>query len=245
MGFTAAAIAIGAQAVGAGMNYSAQRRAAATQEQFGMLNAQAQEQAAMLQSQQTIASLRLNRAAAIAQKVSSERNAKGMRQQVEAESRVAQENIRRSRDAFSKDFGQMRAGLSESGVLASTGSPLDFLVSASEDQALIEAEMKWTDSINRNRGLRQADIEALQGRQAGLNASLFGIQMKAERSAAGLKVAQARLEGFGAQGQAAGMRAQANAGLVSSFGQMGMDAYTLYQNRTPRTPKTPATPKKP
>jgi hypothetical protein len=160
-----------------------------------------------------------------------------MRQQVEAESRVAQENIRRSRDAFSKDFGQMRAGLSESGVLASTGSPLDFLVSASEDQALSEAEMKWTDSINRNRGLRQADIEALQGRQAGLNASLFGIQIKAERSAAKLKMAQARLEGFGAQGQAAGMRAQANAGLVSSIGGMGMDSYNLFQNRTPRTPK--------
>jgi hypothetical protein len=239
MGFTAAAIAIGAQAVGAGMSYSAQRKAANTQETFGMLNAQAQEQAARLQSQQTIMSLRLNRAAAIAQKVSSERNAKGMRQQVEAESRVAQENIRRSRDAFSKDFGQMRAGLSESGVLASTGSPLDFLVSASEDQALIEAEMKWTDSINRNRGQRQADIEALQGRQAGLNASLFGIQMKAERSAAGLKVAQARLEGFGAQGQAAGMRAQANAGLVSDIGSTAMSGYNLYQNRTPRTPATP------
>jgi hypothetical protein len=74
------------------------------------------------------------------------------------------------------------------------------------DQALIEAEMKWTDSINRNRGLRQADIEELQGKQAGLNASLFGIQIKAERSAAKLKVAQARLEGFGAQGQAAGQR---------------------------------------
>jgi hypothetical protein len=236
---TAAVIGIGASAVGAGMSYSAQRKAANTQETFGMLNAQAQEQAAMLQSQQTIASLRLNRAAAKAQQVSNERNAKGMRQQVEAESRVAQENIRRSRDAFSKDFGQMRAGLSESGVLASTGSPLDFLVSASEDQALIEAEMKWTDSINRNRGQRQADIEALQGRQAGLNASLFGIQMKAERSAAGLKVAQARLEGFGAQGQAAGMRAQANAGLVSDIGSTAMSGYNLYQNRTPRTPATP------
>lgn len=234
---TAAVIGIGASAVGAGMSYSAQRRAAATQEQFGMLNAQAEEQAARLQSQQTIMSLRLQRASAKAQQVSNERNAKGMRQQVEAESRVAQENIRRSRDAFSKDFGQMRAGLSESGVLASSGSPLDFLVSASEDQALIEAEMKWTDSINRNRGQRQADIEALQGRQAGLNASLFGIQMKAERSAAKLKVAQARLEGFGAQGQAAGMRAQANAGLVSSIGGMGMDSYNLFQNRTPRTPK--------
>jgi hypothetical protein len=204
-----------------------------------MLNAQAEEQAARLQSQQTIMSLRLQHASAKAQQVSNERNAKGMRQQVEAESRVAQENIRRSRDAFSKDFGQMRAGLSESGVLASTGSPLDFLVSASEDQALSEAEMKWTDSINRNRGQRQADIEALQGRQAGLNASLFGIQMKAERSAAKLKVAQARLEGFGAQGQAAGMRAQANAGLVSSIGGMGMDSYNLFQNRTPRTPKKP------
>lgn len=234
---TAAVIGIGASAVGAGMSYSAQRRAAATQEQFGMLNAQAEEQAARLQSQQTIMSLRLQRASAKAQQVSNERNAKGMRQQVEAESRVAQENIRRSRDAFSKDFGQMRAGLSESGVLASTGSPLDFLVSASEDQALSEAEMKWTDSINRNRGQRQADIEALQGRQAGLNASLFGIQMKAERSAAKLKVAQARLEGFGAQGQAAGMRAQANAGLVSDIGSTAMSGYNLYQNRTPRTPK--------
>ena len=231
--------ALAASAAGAGMSYSAQRRAAATQEQFGMLNAQAQEQAAMLQSQQAIASLRIQRAAAKAQQVSSERNAAGMRQQVEAESRVAQENIRRSRDAFSKDFGQMRAGLSESGVLESTGSPLDFLVSASEDQALIEAEMKWTDSINRNRGQRQADIEALQGRQAGLNASLFGIQMKAERSAAGLKVAQARLDGFGAQGQAAGMRSQATAGLVSDIGSTAMSGYTLYHNRTPRTPVTP------
>jgi len=233
--------AVAASAAGAGMSYSASRKAANTQEMFGRLNAQAQEQAAMLQSQQTIASLRIQRAAAKAQQVSSERNAEGMRQQVEAESRVAQENIRRSRDAFSKDFGQMRAGLSESGVLESTGSPLDFLVKAAEDQALMDAEAKWTDSINRNKGQRQADIEELQGRQAGLNASLFGTQIMAERSAAGLKVAQARLEGFGAQGQAAGMRAQANAGLVSDIGSTAMSGYNLYQNRTPRKPATSAT----
>jgi len=238
MGGTAATI-IGVMglittAVGGVMSYQAQSAAAKTQSHFGLLNAQAGAQAARLQGRQAQLQSSIQAAAAKAQAATAANNAASIEQQTEAESRIAQENIRRSRDEFSRTLGAMRASASDSGVLETTGSPLDFLVKASEDQQLYESEQRWQDENNRRAGFRKAQVERLSGTGMALNASLFGIQGQAELAAAKVRASQATMGGYAAQAEAAGTRASATAGLVSNFGSTGMSAYNLYQNRTPR-----------
>lgn len=236
--FTPAIIAIGsliAGGVGGYMSYSAQNAAANTQSQFGLLNAQAAAQAARLQGRQSLLSANIQSAGARAAAASAANNAVAIQSQTEAESRTAQENIRRSRDEFARTLGKMRAGAGDSGVLETTGSPLDFLVKATEDQQLYEAEQRWQDEGNRRAGFRKAAIEAAGGRALGLNASLFQIQGQADLAAAKVRQSQATMGGYAAQAEASGMRAKAAAGLVSGIGDTGMSAFNLYQNRTPRT----------
>ena len=219
------------------MSYAAQQAAAKTQSTFGLLNAQAGAQAATLQGRQAQLQSNIQAASARAQAATAANNAVGIERQTEAESRIAQENIRRSRQEFSSTLGRMRAGSSDSGVLETTGSPLDFLVKASEDQQLYESEQRWADENNRRLGFRKAEIERASGRGMALNASLFTMQGQAEVAAAKLRASQATMGGYAAQAEAAGTRSAATAGLISSFGNLGMSAYNMYQNYTPRTPR--------
>jgi hypothetical protein len=228
------AVATIASAVGAGMSYSASLDAAKTQSTFGLLNAQAGAQAARLQGRQAQLQSSIQAAGAKAQAATAANNAISIEKQTEAESRIAQENIRRSRQEFSNTFGKMRAGASASGVLETTGSPLDFLVKASEDQQLYEAEQRWQDENNRRGGFRKAQVERMSGTGMALNASLFDIQGQAELAAAKVRATQATMGGYAAQAEAAGTRSAATAGLVSNLGDTGMSAYNMYQNRTPR-----------
>lgn len=216
------------------MSYSASNAAAKSQSRFALLNAQAQNQTANLEGKQQAMSARLQSVGAKAQGASAENNAVAIQEQTEADSRMAQENIRRSREEFARTLGKMRAGVSDSGVLETTGSPLDFLVKASEDQQLYEAEQRWQDEGNRRAGFRQAAVAKAKGSQLGINASLFEIQGIADMAAAKVKSSQATMNGYAAQAQASGMRAAATAGLVNDAGGMGMSAYNMYQNRTPR-----------
>lgn len=233
-----AIVSIGVAAAGAGMSYSAQTSAARTQSTFALLNAQAQSQAARQQGRQQMLSAEIQAAAARAQQASQANNAAAMVEQVEANSRIASENIRRSREEFARTLGAMRAGASESGVLETTGSPLDFLVKASEDQQLYEAEQRWADEGARRQGFRAAAIERSGAAQSGLNAALYTIDGAAALAAGRLGASQARLNGYAGLAAADGMRTQAAAGLVSNIGSTSLSAYQMYQNRTPRSSGT-------
>lgn len=227
-------IALAASAVGAGMSYSAQVKAADSQSQFSYLNAQAGAQSARLQGRQQMLQASIQAAAAQAQARSASNNATAIQEQTEAESRIAQENIRRSRYEFSRTLGALRASAGDSGVLETTGSPLDFLVKASEDQQLLESEMRWQDEGNRRAGFRKAAIEKSGASQLGLNASLFTIQGQADMAASKVAASQARMNGLAGMAEAQGMRAGATAGLISGIGSTTSSAFNMYQNRTPR-----------
>lgn len=227
-------IALAVSAVGAGMSYSAQTSAAKSQSQFSLLNAQAGAQAARLQGRQQMLSAQIQAAAAGAQARSAANNAVAIREQTEMESRVAQENIRRSRDEWSRTLAGLRSQAGDSGVLETTGSPLDFLVKAAEDQQLMESEMRWQDETNRRAGFRKAAIEKAGGLKLGLDSSLYTIQGQANLAASKVNASQAIMNGYAGQAEAAGLRAGATSGLISNIGSTSMSAYTMYQNRTPR-----------
>ena len=222
-------------AVGAGVSYSAQSDAAKTSSQFGLMNAQAQAQASRQQAQQAMLSAEVQAASARAGQKSANNNAAAIQAQTEADSRIAQQNIRRSRDEFARTIAAMNAKGSDSGVLQTTGSPLDFLVAASQDEQLYEEEQGWAAGNARAAGLRSAEVARAGGDQLALNASLYSIQGAADMAAGRLGASQARLAGYGSAATAAGMRSSATAGALASAGQIGMSAYDLYRNRTPRT----------
>lgn len=238
MGATAAAVigvlSLAASGVGTYLSYNAQNSAANTQSQFALLNAQSGAQAARLQGRQQMLSAQIQAASAGAQARTAAINAIAIQEQTEQESRIAQGNIRRSRDEFARTLGALRAQAGDSGVLETTGSPLDFLVAASEDQQLMESEMRWQDEGNRRAGFRKAAIERNSGKQLGLNASLFAIQGQADLAASRVAASQARMNGYAGQAEAAGMRSSATAGLISGAANLGSSAFTMYQNRTPR-----------
>lgn len=223
------------------MSYTAQSAAADTQSQFGLLNAQAQAQSARLQARQQQLSANIQAASSRAQAASAENNAQAILEQTETESRIAQENIRRDREEFRRSIGAMRAGASDSGVLETTGSPLDFLVAATEDEQAYESEARWQDEVNRRKGGRLAAVERAGGAAAGLNATLQTLEGASAMAAGRVGAAQAKLGGYAARATAAGMRASAAAGLVGDIGSSGVSAIQLYQNRTPRTAKPKAT----
>lgn len=219
------------------MSYTAQSAAADTQSQFGLLNAQAQAQSARLQGRQQQLSAEVQAASSRASAASAANNAQAIQEQTEADSRINQENIRRDREEFRRTVGLMRANASDSGVLETTGSPLDFLVAATEDEQLYESEARWADEVNRRKGFRTAAIERAGGAQAGLNATLQTLEGASAMAAGRVGAAQAKMGGYAAQATAAGMRSGAAAGLVSSIGDSGTNAYQMYRNRTPRTAK--------
>ena len=221
--------------VGAGMSYFGQKAAAKTQATMGQLNAEASAQQAMLEARQQMWQSKIQAAGAKAQSRSAFNNAVGMQEQVEADSRIATTNIRRSRDEFTRGIGAMRAQGSENGLLETTGSPLDLLTKAAEDQQLFEAEQRWVDENSRRSGFRAAAVERARGTQLGLNAALYQLEAKAALAAGRQKVAQAQMTGYGEQARADGMRREATAGLISSVAGLGASGYNMWQNRTPKT----------
>lgn len=235
MGATAVAvISLVVGVTGSVMSYQASNAAAKSQSQFSLLNAQAGAQAARLQGRQAMLGAEVQAAGARAQSASAANNAAALQEQTEAESRTTSENIRRSRDEFSRTLGAMRAGIGDSGVLETTGSPLDFLVKASEDEQLYESELRWQDENNRRAGYRKAAIEKSQSNQLGLNASLFQIQGAADQAAGRIAASRATMAGYEGIAVAQGMNAGATASLISNIGSNTQSAYNMYQNRTPR-----------
>lgn len=236
---TAAVIAVVglvASAVGTGISYSAQSSAAKSQAQFATLNAAAGLQQAQAAGRQQAAQAQLQAAAADARKRSALNNAEAMRAKVDADSRVAQENIRRSRAEFAANLARQRATAAGSGVVDTTGSPLSLLVSASEDQALFESEQRWADENQRRAGRRQADAVELGGQVEGLNASLHEINGMAALADARLQGSQIRLNQFSSLASARGAQSAATAGLVSGFGSSALQASdAVWKYRTPKT----------
>ena len=217
---------VAATAVGTGVSYKASQNAAATNEQFALMNAQAASQGARQQGAMQAAQAQLE---AIKQGKAQEAayaNAAGIRSQTERESGNAQENIRRSREDFARMLAQQRAATASRGIVDTTGSPLELLVKGAETQALAEEEMRYADEISRRQGFRSADLETIRGKTAGIDVGMSLLSAAAARNNAAMGVSQAKLGLFGARAQSAGMRSEAMGSLISGIGGMARDAYS-------------------
>ena len=225
---------VAATAIGTGVSYKASQNAAATNEQFALMNAQAASQGASQQGAMQAAQAQLE---AIKQGKAQEAayaNAAGIRAQTERESGNAQENIRRSREDFARMLAQQRAATASRGIVDTTGSPLELLVKGAETQALAEEEMRYADEISRRQGFRSADLETIRGETAGIDVGMSLLSAAAARNNAAMGVSQAKLGLFGARAQSAGMRSEAMGSLISGIGGMARDAYSY--RRTTSTP---------
>ena len=230
-----AGISILTTAVGGGLSYAAQMSGSRTASTFATLNAAAGLQQAQSQGRMAQLQAQMQAAKAMAEQKSAMNNAQAIREQTDMETKVAQENIRKSRDVFNETLANKRAQGAGSGVSDATGSPLQLLVTASEDQAMYEAEQRWADENNRRLGYRRAQVEEHQGALQGLNASLYQLDGMAALAESKMKASQVRLNEFGALGQASGMRNQALGGLIGSIGSIANMGVQMYQMRTPRT----------
>jgi hypothetical protein len=219
--------------VGTGISYSAQTSAAATQREFATLNAAGQLQSTMLQGRQQQLTANLQAAQAETAQRSANNNAAALREQAEAEERIAQENIRKGRFEFQSMIAKHRAAGAASGVVDTTGSPLDLLVDAHENQAQLEAEQHYQANLQRSRMYRQAQIEEQQGKVSAINAGLHQIDGMAAMARARSDGTQIQLNKFSELASARGAQMAATGQLVSGIGSAAATGYSTYRNRTP------------
>jgi hypothetical protein len=150
--------------VGAGLQYSASTSAAKSNDTIALANSMAATAAANREGQANAAQAQLAAIQHGKEQEAANANAKGMREQADAESRAAQENIRRGRADFQRTLAAQRAAVASRGIVDTTGSPLELLVKAAGDQQLAEEESRFADEISRRAGYRSADIEEVRGR---------------------------------------------------------------------------------
>lgn len=204
-------------AVGTGLSYVSQMNAAKTAETFSNLNAQAGVQAAQQQSSIAQLQSQLQAQQAATAKQAAFQNADAMRQQAEMDAKISQENIRRGRDEFMRQLSAANAQQGGSGVVLATGSPLDVLINAADQEQQVEQDQQYQTNAARVAGFRGAAAEELGGRVQGMNASLYQIQSLAAVDEGRMRATQARLGGLAGQSQAAGLRNQAFGGLISGI----------------------------
>lgn len=140
-------------------------------------------------------------------------NAAAIEQTTEAQSRVARESIRRKGNEYRRFQGTQRATIAASGLVESTGTPLDILAETAAQIQLEREGSLYTDELNRRTLFREADMERLGGKMALAGATL-------ERSSA---LAEAGLNA--AAGQAAYQRGLREAEITRLSGAAEKQSY--------------------
>lgn len=190
--------------------------AASTQATFSQLNAtagaqQATQQASLGAMQANLQSVQAQNAQSAAQN-----NAIATRQQADQDAQIAQENVRRNRDEFTRQLAQATAAQGGSGAVLATGSPLDLLMNAADKEQQQEQDAQFGINAGRAAGYRAAAGEALGGRAQGINASLYQLDALSAIETGRMGAAQAQLGGLAGQAQASGMQASAFGNLIGN-----------------------------
>lgn len=154
-------------------------------------------------------------------------NAIAIREETENASKSAQENIRRARQEFAANLARHRAGIADSGVLETTGSPLDLALAAAEDQQMFETESRLTDENNRRRGFRTALGEEKQSTAHTMRGGLAMLDASAQSSVYRMQGIQAGLNRFASDAEARGKRGQAMGSLIGSLGGTASSGYSI------------------
>lgn len=218
---------------GAVMSYQSSQNAAATQETFALMNSQAETQAArqkgaLSQQQSLIQSIQSENA-----KKQGMANAVSLREDAEAQSRISQENTRRTRDDFARLMATQRARLSKSGIVDTTGTPLDLLAETAAQEQMTASEMGFQNEIQRRALFREADMQELQGNVAGFDAATYRNEGLSAVAGGRVAASQSRMNMYGQFAAASGTRMAATGQAISDAGSLADKAY----NYSPKTPR--------
>lgn len=241
------AIAGIATLVGTGISVVSQISQAKTQEKIARFNAQIEQGNARLQMLSQMGALQQQRAQSalalkqaeinfqMAQAEAGARDANAMRIRQAADARAAssREAIRRKRLDHARFMATQRAKIAASGVVDSTGSPLELLAETAGQMQLAVEEMHQEANIDLTEARNEATMENFG---ANLMRAGAGGQMAIERAAAGLRTASYGLDAariktqfradrtassyklFGAQANTKGAYAAAAGTLLSGVG---------------------------
>lgn len=192
MGYTVAIIGLVASLVGAGISAYGQYQTGKTQEAIAAANAATQTRNAQmaLMAQQAQAAMARNQAAANFQLRSQEaqarfNNAASMENKALSTDMVARENARKRAEDMARMQSQQRAAIAASGVVESSGTPLDLLVETAGIIQRDREEAAWSHEIERRTLLREAQMERLGGQFALAGATLDRNSALAEASLRG------------------------------------------------------------
>lgn len=220
-------------AVGAGVSYYQQNKAADTQSEMALLNAQSQRQALEQQGRAASMQALINESLAQKERAAAEANARLLERQAAAGTRVTTENTRRGREDMARLMAVQRAAAAKNGFVDTTGSPLSLLASTAEEEQRMADAMRYEDEMSR----RSLFKEAGEQRNAGIMAGIAGLSARASgaaaRSQAAMGQSQARLDLYAARAGASAMRTGAASGLISAAGGLATSAYQTYR-QTPR-----------
>jgi chromosome segregation ATPase len=232
MGIAPALLGVGSLVlggVGAGLQYFGQRQTAQAQEQFGVLNAQAQAAQASMQARIAQAQSQMQVVQARAEQANQLANAQALRGEAENRSRLAMENARRMREEADQWNASMRAKQAASGVVNTTGSPLDLLANAAEAQQMQVAELMYQNENERRSLYNQAAQQQQGAAISGISGNLRWLEGRAAASAgraagyqAGIDTAQARA--LGSSG-----RIGALAGLGGNAAELAGSGYSFFR----------------
>lgn len=223
-------VAVGSAIAGAGVSYDASVRSANTAAAHNRLNAEAQLRTSTNQAQSAMMAGRLQKLQSDVAAKNAGENAIAIREETENASKSAQENIRRARMEFAANMARHRAGIADSGVLETTGSPLDMALAAADDQQMFETESRLSDENNRRRGFRTALGEQNQATAHTMRGGLAMLDAASQASAYRMQGVQAGLNRFASDAEARGKRGQALGSLISSVGQSAGSGYSTYRN---------------
>jgi hypothetical protein len=206
MAYVTAALIIGAAvaAIGAGVSAYGQYEAGQTQNAISQFNAAQQEKQARTQAMtmQVQAALKQREAETnfklrTAESQARLNNAKNIEMQAAAQTRVNDINLQKRRLDFARAQSTQRAMIADSGVVESSGTPLDLIAETAGKIQADQEEQHYEGELQRRTLFSEAAQERLGGKLA-----LAGATLDRDSS-----LAAAALQGISARGEAlAGIR---------------------------------------
>ena len=148
-------------------------------------------------------------------------NAISMENKVTSQDMVNRENLRKRTEMFAREQGSQRAAIAASGVVESSGTPLDLLAETAATIQRDREEQSYGNEIERRTLLREADMERLGGQLALAGATL---NRNAGLAQASLTLASGRMANMAGMRESQIMRlsgaAAGRAGTMSAAGTL-------------------------
>jgi hypothetical protein len=163
-------------------NYNAHQQELNAKMQLMSIQAQAEAQKRMAEAQFKMRS---------AEAQARFNNATSIENLVEPQSRNVRENIRRRGMEHDRALGTTRANIAKSGIVESSGTPLDIVANLVETMHLEKADMLYEDELSRRNLFREAELERFGGKMALAGATL---DKGSSLAAAGLNAAGGRMQ---------------------------------------------------